>query len=181
MTAVGASVNTFSSSNIALTSRCNDTGYAYDLTNQVTLEISDHDRVLITVNLQLEFWTWFHFRVAFVIIVNFINSFNGSLEDFDVLGRLISERSVKLLIECIEVSDVDSQVVMSSLSIPSHLLPVNKLVSNLGLSDEMHEFILSLRKRWTVLAAIHGLVDQVLVCVVDLISLEHLNMVFIKF
>jgi hypothetical protein len=101
MSTVGAGVDTFSSSNIALTSRCNDTWYADDLTNQVTLEISDHDWVLITVNLQLEFWAWLHFRVAFVIIVNFINSFNGSLEDFDVLGWLISERSVKLLIESI--------------------------------------------------------------------------------
>ena len=91
MTTVGTGVNTFSGSDITLTCGSNNTGNADEFPDEVALQISDHDWVFITMNLQLELRAFLHIRVALIIVVNFIDGLDCGLKSFDVIRRLTFE------------------------------------------------------------------------------------------
>ena len=56
MTAVGAVIDSFSSSNIGLACWCNDTSYANDFSHTITLKLTEFLRDLAGGNLNLESW-----------------------------------------------------------------------------------------------------------------------------
>jgi hypothetical protein len=62
---------------------------------------------------------------------------------------------------------------MASLGVVLELVSINESVVNLGLSNEMHEFVLCLGKgRALVVLAVISLVDEMLVTNVDLFSVH---------
>ena len=101
MTTIGAGIHTLSGSDVALAGRCDNSGNANEFSDQVALEITDHYRILITVNLQLELWARLHVCIVLIIVVDLVNCFDGRLENFDVLSWIRLKCIMKLLIKCI--------------------------------------------------------------------------------
>ena len=80
-----------------------------------------------------------------------------------------------------EMLHVDLEEKLTSLGIALELFSVDEDVVHLGLTDEVHEFVFGLRKTLLVLVA-HIIVgiDQILISVVDLVSVES-HIIFLKF
>ena len=132
------------------------------------------------MNLYLELGRNFHVWVHLIVVIGPVNSFDGRLENFDVIAGVISEALDEHIIESVEVVHVHLQEVLSSLRVTLQLFSVHEHVIHLGFPDEMHEFIFGLSKTLLVLVAHVSIsVDQVLISEVDLVSVKS-HLIFFK-
>lgn len=201
MTTVAALEDNFASFDVSLSGCCNDTWNYNKLTNEVALQISQHFGVLVTLNLHLECRRC-EVSILSVVVVTLIDSVDCFLE----LRRLKCERELTtgrnsfgnfLTMVAIASSKLIKSSMLTlrkynpsfalfcnyslfsnSISTTKANLPVNVGVSDLHLSDKMHENLLSLTQaHLAVVTLTKGLtlielIHQLLVCVEDLLTVE---------
>ena len=75
--------------------------------------------------------------------------------------------------------DIDLEEVFAPLHIAFELLSINECVLNLGLSNKMHELILSIDEiLFKAITSVIG-IDKILVCIEYLITFKHSSFSFI--
>ena len=160
-------------SHVGLGGAGDDAGDADELTYQVALEIADHLRVLIGVDLHLELGSGLHVWVGLVIVVSLVDGFHGCLEYLDVLLGTVPESCGQPIVEGNEVLHVDSQVVVASLGVVLELFSVDVSIANLGFSHKMHEFVLSFDQAEVFIHGVWVIArNQILISVVNGFSLK---------
>lgn len=123
------------------------------------------------MNLYLEVGTWLHVWIHLIVVVDSVDGLDGLLEDFDIFNWTVPEDGDKLIVEGNEVLHFDFQVIVASLSIVFKLFSIDIDISYLGLSDKVHELVLSLEESvFVVLTASWVMIDEVLVRAVDCIA-----------
>jgi hypothetical protein len=134
-----ALIDGFTSSDCSFTCRGNDTRDTNNFSNIIALKISEHDRILIRTNLDLEFGSKVKWQVVISLVIYVVDHSDARLKSFHDIVRVFSQTLNELIVESYEMAHFNFDKVETSLSITFQLFSIDKSVSNLSFTNKMHE------------------------------------------